>query len=338
MKISLPRNLLTISFIRSQVSDMELLRKYTNVKRVPCKVNSPFRDNDKNASFSWYEKGNRVYYMDFGTGETGDIYGFLCKIYGIKFKDVLVKIYDDFGLELHDQVNLRSTNSYSGSDVDIKVRVREWNIHDIEWWGKYGIDTRLLDKADIYPITHFWVSTRNYSSLIKADRLAYAYVERKEGKISFKIYQPLSKTKKWTSNTDKTTLGLWRLLPRKGNIVCVASSVKDALTLTVHTGIPAIALTGEGMGLSNTVISELRNRFDRVCIMLDNDKPGIRYAKALALKTGFENIVLPSTDDDDEYCIDDLCFWSQFKDIAEARVCLGAERFTKLMNKLFYGQ
>lgn len=54
-----------------------------------------------------------------------------------------------------------------------------------------------------------------------------------------------------------------------------------------------MAVQGEGYSMSNTAINELKRRFNKVYICLDNDIPGLKDAKKLAEETGFINVVLP---------------------------------------------
>jgi hypothetical protein len=127
-----------------------------------------------------------------------------------------------------------------------------------------------------------------------ADKYAYVYVEFKEGKTTLKVYQPFNtKGFKWANRHDKSVISLWTKVPKSGDRVCICSSLKDALCLWANTGIPSLAIQGEGYGMSNTAINELKRRFNKVYILLDNDPPGLEDAKNLASKTGFINVVLP---------------------------------------------
>ena len=45
--------------------------------------------------------------------------------------------------------------------------------------------------------------------------------------------------------------------------------------------------------MSETAVEELKNRFDKVYILFDNDSVGLEYGIKLAEQTGFINIVLP---------------------------------------------
>ena len=78
-----------------------------------------------------------------------------------------------------------------------------------------------------------------------------------------------------------------------GDKLCVCASMKDALCLWANTGIPAIATQGEGYGISDTAVNELKRRYKQVYILLDNDEAGLIDGEKLAASTGFTNIVLP---------------------------------------------
>ena len=73
--------------------------------------------------------------------------------------------------------------------------------------------------------------------------------------------------------------------------------MKDALCLWANTGIPALAIQGEGYGMSDTAISELKRRYSHIYILLDNDEAGLQDAVKLSESTGFTNVVLPRVND-----------------------------------------
>ena len=119
-------------------------------------------------------------------------------------------------------------------------------------------------------------------------------MEHKEGKVTLKIYQPFNKDGyKWSNKHDTSVISLWTKVPEYGEQICICSSLKDALCLWANTGIPALAVQGEGYKMSNTAISELKKRYKKIFILFDNDKAGLIDGEKLALSTGFTNIVLP---------------------------------------------
>jgi hypothetical protein len=166
--------------------------------------------------------------------------------------------------------------------------------HDIEYWESYGVPLNWLKYANVHPISHKIVVKSGKRMIFAADKYAYAFAEFKEGKTTLKIYQPYNtKGFKWANKHDKSVISLWTKVPKTGDRVCICSSLKDALCLWANTGIPALAIQGEGYAISDTAIAELKKRFKQVYILLDNDEAGIKDAQNLSSKTGFTNLVLP---------------------------------------------
>ena len=155
-----------------------------------------------------------------------------------------------------------------------------------------------------------------------ADRYAYAYVEHKEGKVTLKIYQPFNKDGyKWSNKHDTSVISLWTKVPEYGEKICICSSLKDALCLWINTGIPALAIQGEGYKMSDTAISELKRRYKQVFILFDNDEAGLIDGEKLSASTGCTNIVLPK--------------FEGGKDISDAFKILGKEKWLELIIPLF---
>ena len=309
--------------VLNRVSELQILAHYFGIYRIPTLINSPLRE-DKNASFGFYSPdGISVNYKDFGcSSEHGSIFTLLHRIWGIDYNEVYYKILHDTAPSTICNIkSCRVTSNHGRNGSSLEVKVREWRNYDLDWWGQYGITRKWLDLAEVYPISHIIRIKDNKSSVFAADKLAYVYIERKEGKITKKIYQPLNTNGyKWCQDNDKSVLGLWRILPPTGDMMFICSSVKDSLTLIANCGIPAICMQGEGYTISNTVISQLKRRFKKVYICLDNDPPGTLDAKKLSDLTGFTNIVLP-----------------QFvggKDIADYRKIYGHNSFVQMINSL----
>ena len=150
-------------------------------------------------------------------------------------------------------------------------------------------------------------------------------MEHKEGKVSLKIYSPYNtEGYKWSNKHDGSVISLWTKIPNKGNMVCICSSLKDALCLWANAGIPSISLQGEGYNMSNTAISELKRRYKRVFVLFDNDESGIKDGLVFSEKTGFTNIVLPK--------------FEGGKDVSDAYKILGKEEWLKMIIPLFKGR
>lgn len=286
----------------SIVDECSLAEYYLGIHSLPIVIQSPLRV-DNRPSFSLYTRdGRTVYYRDFATGEKGSLLELLGKMWGLDYNKVIDRIYKDtISSSNHIKVDLlkgnASTHNTTLSPVKLECKTREWRDYDIEYWGSYGITLDWLKYADVYPISHKIIIKEGKRMVFPADKLAYTFVEFKEGKITHKFYQPLNKEGfKWQNSHDRSVISLWTKVPEKGDIICICSSLKDALCLWSNTGIPCIAVQGEGYPLSQTAINELKRRFNKQIISLDGDNAGIKDSKRLAELTNFINLHCPIVD------------------------------------------
>lgn len=298
------KQLITIEEIKSLVSEVEIASYYLGITKLPCIICSPLRV-DKHPSFGVYSpNGDDVNYIDFGNiSDKGTIYSLLMKLWGLSFNDTLYKIYEDFyNMKYSHSINTDiQINKYCkkqnkvllSKTIDLRCKVREWKDYDIKYWESYGISLPWLKYANVYPISHKIIVTNKGTYVFGVDKYAYAFVEFKD-KVSIKIYQPFNtKGFKWTSGHNKSVISLWTKIPDKGDKLCICSSLKDALCMWSNTGIPSIALQGEGYPISKSAIKVLKARFTSIYIIFDNDEAGIKGSEKLAEATGFTNIILP---------------------------------------------
>lgn len=324
MAFSSGQCIITLKDLLNRVSEIDILTRYFNIKKLPCVINSPLRE-DKRPSFSIYIKDSKVRYLDFSTGEKGNLWNLLGELWHTDFYNTIVTVYKDFSLNnrtlfLQPKVKPKTT-IVSYSETVIKCRVREWREYDLEYWESFGISKKWLEYAEIYPISHKIIIKDNKKYTFRADKYAYAYVEHKEGNTTLKIYQPFSKRWKWSNKHDRSVISLWTKVPYKGNKICICSSLKDALCLWANTNIPSIAIQGEGYSMSDTAINELKKRYNKVYILLDNDEVGLKDGERLAKETGFINIVLPQ--------------FNGGKDISDLIKTTGKDNFLKTILPLF---
>lgn len=312
----------------SHLSEADIAAYYLNIKSIPCLIHSPLR-RDSKPSFALYSpNGTAVNYRDFSTREGGTIWTLLTKMWYCSFEEARRRVYNDlgdvsYGTSTRKGSYLSRTPMRTSSGIDLQCRTRDWQDHDVEYWGSYGISIDWLKYADVYPISHKIVIKDDQTIAFGADKYAYAYVEFKEGKVTLKIYQPFNTNGfKWSNRHDRSVISLWTKVPEYGDKVCICASLKDALCLWANTGIPSLAIQGEGYGMSDTAVSELKRRFKNIYICLDNDKAGLEDARVLASKTGFTNIVLPP--------------FEGGKDISDLFKVLGdKEKFKQQILKLF---
>jgi hypothetical protein len=319
----------SVSFeeILSKVRDSDLVAYYLGVTEVPCFIHSPLR-RDNRPSFGLYSKDhNRIYWVDLATNERGGIYDLLSRMWHCTYKEVLTRIQEDMKkfvtgatVGSYTPCNVINMNTHNNNS-DLQCKIREWRQYDIDYWESYGVPVEWLKYAEVYPISHKIVISNGKRYVFGADKLAYAFVERKEDKITLKIYQPLSHTRKWSNKHDRSVISLWTKIPETGDKLVICSSLKDALCLWANTGIPAIATQGEGYTMSDTAISELKRRYTSIYILFDNDEAGLKDGKKLSEQTGFINLVLPQ--------------FQGGKDVSDLYKIKGKDRFLEIIYSLF---
>ena len=326
MAINIGKPSTDLENIYSKVSDLDILHHYFGITHVPCMINSPLR-RDNNPSLSFYSKnGIEVLWTDFSTKEGGDIIHLMSKYWGESYADTVKHLWEDLpkitNISGYTQLS-KKRYIVKKTNVILKCKVREWKDYDLEFWNSFGISKRWLEYADVYPISHKIIIKNDEKFVFSADKYAYAYVEFKDKKTTLKIYQPFNtKGFKWSNNHDRSAISLWTKVPANGLMICICASLKDALCLWANTGIPSIAVQGEGYSMSDTAIEELKRRFKHVYILFDNDEAGIVDGVKLAEQTGFTNIVLPRINDT--------------KDISDLYKSLeNKEQFKELMIDLF---
>lgn len=292
---------MTLEELLNKVSEFDVLNHYFGVDELPVIINSPLRE-DRKPSFGLYSSdGRRVHFVDYATRDRGGLWDLLGLYWGVSYREVLTRVWEDLPnfsstnpIKVKDAEHSNKVLHKQSKSIDLKCKVRPWAKHDIEFWKSFGISLEWLEYADVYPISHKTVIKNGYTYIFNADKYAYAYVERKEGKITLKIYQPFNtKGYKWSNRHDRSVISLWTKVPEFGTRICICASMKDALCLWANTGIPAIAIQGEGYGMSETAVSELRRRYREVYILLDNDEAGLMDGEKLSESTGFTNLILP---------------------------------------------
>ena len=295
------------------MTDLDILDRYIGIKKVPCMIQSPLREGDRNPSFSLYAWGQKVRWKDFGTGESGSTIDLLSQLWNVNYKEALLKLKLDCGEKMP---NIGLLRRYKGkqricSNSKISVKVREWKDWDKKFWSDFGISQKMCKWCNVYPISHAFFTREDKDTgfkntiCIPMDKYAYAYFEWKDDKESIKLYQPFSTTMKWLSKHDSSVWDLWKQAFRWADIVSnkeliITSSRKDAMCLWENLKVPAMSLQGEGYLPKPQVMKQVLDKFKTVYLWYDNDfshendNPGQDNAKKLIeLYPQLKNIVIP---------------------------------------------
>ena len=303
MAVSTGFSTVSLKEILSRVSELDIAGFYFGITYLPCLINAPYRKDDKPSVSLFAGSDNQVLFKDFGTNEVGDIFTLLKKTWNVSLRNVVDKIARDLPLLKDGDIKTRRPRVYSitpGYDpsATLKCKVREWRDYDLEYWETYGISLPWLKYGEVYPISQVIHIKEGITRTIPAEKLAYAYVERKDGNVTLKIYQPLSKSFKWINKHDSSVWDLWTKIPEKGECLIITSSRKDALCIWENTGIPSVSLQGEGYIPKKHVVDQLKERFNHVFILYDNDfsaevNHGRLFGQQLAERFGLIQLEIP---------------------------------------------
>tara|TARA_R110000868_G_scaffold359380_1_gene621233 strand:- start:3403 stop:4449 length:1047 start_codon:yes stop_codon:yes gene_type:complete len=297
--------------ILSCVTDEEIFIHFLGgIPRKP--ICSPIRkDNIPSFSIFYSDNYEKLMFKDFATGERGDVFVFVMRLLGLtKITDAFCAIASELQLYQfqvdpvnsivkRDYVSSKNSGKVRKERINIQVKIREWSALDKHFWKeKYGFNKRDLEFSGIFPISHYFMN--EYCK--KADELAYAFMELKDGIQTFKIYQPVSNDHKWINNNDYSTWELWGQLPAKGKNLIIASSRKDSMTCMFTVRNPNLlasaALQSENVNAKENVIDELKERFDNIYVWYDNDytnprNPGRTAGKKMCELYNFKQLEIP---------------------------------------------
>lgn len=298
--------------ILNKVTSYDIFKHYiSNFKTIGKLFRSELRE-DKHPTCLITQRGENLSYIDFGNGETYDCFYYLMFKYEINFYEALDIINYDFNLNLIPATNTKKSIKKGGKHFDIdltkfknvptviKVKIREWNIFDKEYWNKkYGFTVKELKEGKVFPLSLVVINEHYFSP----STLCYGYYfgNYPDGRQCWKIYQPLDKKFKWLSNTDSSILQGYNLLPKTGENLIITKSYKDVLILR-KIGIPAVGPSCENIKLTQVIIKELKERFTNISILYDNDLPGINATKKLAAEYNLPYFFMPhGTKDSSDY-------------------------------------
>ena len=262
---------------------------------------SPFYD-DKKASCTIYQDHSGVWrYKDFGNGGSGgDAFWFVGELFGYnlssQFPKILAQIVQDLNLPLDITTQdslatapVRPQVSVHSSDLPVSqptmtdkysVQSQPFTETDLEFWGKYGINQKTLERYGVSSLASFSSYSRKgkpYQLHYKSTEPMYCYQLGN----SVKIYRPNSKVRFLNAGVRSSDYIFgYAQLPSRGECVLLTGGEKDVLSLASH-GFSAFCLNSETAHLPQTLLQGLSDRFDAVGVLYDMDETGVRQSQKI---------------------------------------------------------
>jgi len=298
--------------ILQHVDDIDVYRKYFDGEiSLKTAMLSPLM-KDKSPSFGFFvgETGE-ICFKDHRLGG-GDFVRFVQLKFGLTYFEALSKIATDFNIcdgyicksfeksrfdETSKDYPSRNELLSRANAIKLGKNRRKWLAHDILYWQQFGISVSTLEKFNVEPLEYFHIN----NSIIKADRHCYCFIEYKDGKETYKIYQPFNQFYKWLNSHDDSIWQGWDMLPSRGHDLIITKSLKDVMALYEVAETPAVALQSENILPKIHVFKQLDERFINKYSLYDNDFDketnwGRIFGEKIAETYGLIDIYIP-----DEY-------------------------------------
>lgn len=258
------------------VSDVDVYHHFLGIyPTTGCLILSPLRQ-DRHPTMSFYASGIKLKWKDFATGEYGDIFDLLQKMYATDMRGTLELINDrmKLGLGLGNKVKKVSRAAqmkrvYTPKQkLLIQIEPREYSNLELEYWAQYGITESTLKFNNVYACDRVFMN-RRLVTVSKPKDPTFAYHFPKSD--SIKVYKPLNKDFKWFGNVTHGDIYGANSFHDNGTLI-ITSSGKDVMTLQ-ELGYMAVAPQGEGNSFTGN-LEEMIKLSKYTILFYDNDKAG----------------------------------------------------------------
>ncbi len=274
---------ITKELILDRVNEETLMEHYLGVPVKKGLLRSPLRnDNKPTCAFYRSKKSGRLVFKDFAGFFSGDFVSVVMYKFNCSYGKALQIIANDFGI-VHNKnlvvnkplIKYSNTKFEDSTDAVIQVEIKDFDKYELEWWEKFGIDLCTLKKFKVFSCKNVFLNN-NLFHLYKENQLVFGYYGGiREGIERWKVYFPNNRKYRFISNWKSLRLQGSHMLPKSGEYLVVTKSLKDVMTL-YNLGIPAIAPISENCFVSEAQYDRLKERFENIILLYDNDRPGLR--------------------------------------------------------------
>lgn len=293
---------ITKEFIFSKISAEQVFEFYLGVpikKGNFCSPSILRVDNNPTCSYYRNSKGNLIY-KDFA-GPTFDCIGLVQHLFSCSYYRALNIIANDFNL-----VNLPKTEKhtalipYSGTIIEkteksnIQVEIKEFSKKELDWWGKFGISFKTLQKFKVFSIKSVFLNGNYFTSSSESTPIYGYYGGKDSNNIElWRLYMPTKRNYRFLSNWSSSMIQGARQIPKSGDFLVITKSLKDVMSL-YEFGITAIAPNSENLFISESQYKKLKMKFKDIYLLYDNDLPGVKSANKIRKKfKDLQVIIIP---------------------------------------------
>lgn len=272
---------ITKELILSRFSEEQLMEYYLHIPVKKGLFRSPLR-RDKQPTCSFYRnKSGTLIFKDFATGQHLNIFDVVQSIFKCDYFEALRIIANDFGIvrdnALHKnpgKINLNPIKIKDKEISKIQIEVQEFTDSELKWWGKYGISKDILKRFDVYSCKHVFLNDQLFAESQQHCPIFGYYGKKYQGLELWRCYFPKRTSFRFITNWPSKKIQGYDQLPKKGKLLVITKSMKDSMCL-YSCGITACAPNSENLFIPDKVLGDLKNRFENIVVLYDNDRPGL---------------------------------------------------------------
>lgn len=260
------------------------------------KMLSVFNSKDKVPSmFVYFDASSGQYkFKDFSSGHQGGHIDLIKFMYNLELPatiSMIIKDYENYIKDngIREEVALKIQDRYKVVDYEI----RHWTNLDEAYWSQYKIGSKLLEYYNVAPLEFFKMEKEDEGEIISHvfnRKYVYGYF-RKDGTL-YKIYMPKITDKKFIK-VQNYIQGSDQVDYKCKNLI-ITSSLKDLICFVKlgYKHIQVIAPDSENSMLTQHTVNMLKSKFNKICVLFDNDTAGIASMQKYKDRFGFEPILL----------------------------------------------
>lgn len=282
---------ITKDLILSRYSEEQIMEFYLHI---PIKKglfrSSLRRDREPTCSFYRNSAGYLIF-KDFATGQNLNVFGVVQELFKCDYFEALRIIANDLGI-VRDSSIARNPGKINDNPVTIKdremskiqVEVQDFTELELKWWNKYGITSDILKKFNVFSCKHVFLNGQLVAKSQQHCPIFGYYggkVKENGEKLElWRCYFPKRTSYRFLTNWPTKKIQGYDQLPKKGKLLVITKSMKDSMCL-YSMGIPSCSPNSETQFLSETVLEDLKKRFNYIVVLFDLDSTGIQFSKKI---------------------------------------------------------
>lgn len=274
---------ITKEFLLSKNNEETYMTYYLGIPVRKGLFKSPLR-SDSHVTCSFFRgKSQNLYFKDFASGKCLTFEGVVMEKFGCDYHTALRIVAKDFGYinDAPRKQAIKIQPKFEGEkETFIQIEMKDFSEAELKWWGSFGITKDILGKFKVYSCKTVFLNGNIYAQSAQHSPIYGYYFGKRENIEQWRIYMPKRKEFRFIGNVPTKTIQGYKQLPKSGKLLVITKSMKDVMCL-YSLGIPSIAPNSETQFVSEKVLEELKQRFEHIVLLYDNDLTGIRFTNKI---------------------------------------------------------